>query len=91
MALQQTQERLDRASEYDKEASFLRGVARSFVDIIDHTKSTFKPGSDPARRALEIVTTDLHDKRRRTIAEADRLTARAEKLREMVGAPDAED
>ena len=34
---------------------------------------------------MEIVIDDLHNKRRRTLAEADRLTARAEQLRDMVG------
>lgn len=83
--IQNIEDRIARAEQYMQESSFARGVARSLRDVATHIKD-FAPGSDPARKAIEIALEDIIFKATETIAYAEKLEMRAASLRRMVGA-----
>lgn len=83
MTLQHTEERLERAAEYHREAAYIKGLARALLELSEHL-DTFPAGNDPARDAIKIMKADIKDKHTKALAEVARLETNAATLEHLV-------
>lgn len=83
MTLQHTEERLERANEYYRQAAYIKGLARALLELGEHIE-TFPAGNDPARDAIQIMKADIKIKHAKALAEVARLETNATTLEQLV-------